>query len=174
MMLRSRILGVGTYHPPHCVTNDDLAKMIDTSDEWIQQRTGIKQRYWVENGADASDLGIEATHRALKAAGIQKEEIDLIIFATVSADHEFPGTGCFFQAKLELPGVPALDVRQQCTGFNFPRNLLAVYRHCDSSHAAILPDLIGFVFNFSIHFLIDIIFIFKSLRPSDCAVKFIH
>ena len=113
----SRILGVGSYVPPRVWTNADLSTMMDTSDEWIRQRTGIEQRHWVEPGTDTSDLALVASERALEAAGVKKEEVDLIIFATLSPDHEFPGSGCFLQAKLGLPGVPALDVRQQCTGF---------------------------------------------------------
>lgn len=117
--LRSKILGVGYYVPPRVVTNDDLAKQynIDTSDEWVQQRTGIKQRHFVDAGTTNADLGVEAANRALNAAGVKKEEIDFILYATLSQDHEFPGTGCFFQAKMGLPGVPAMDVRNQCTGF---------------------------------------------------------
>lgn len=117
--LRSKVLGVGYYVPPRVVTNDDLVKTygIDTSDDWIQKRTGIKQRHFVDAGVANSDLGVEAANRALKAAGVDKSEIDFIIYATLSQDHEFPGTGCFFQAKMGLPGVPAMDVRNQCTGF---------------------------------------------------------
>jgi 3-oxoacyl-[acyl-carrier-protein] synthase III len=115
--LHSRILGVGSYVPPRVLKNDDLKSMLDTSDEWIQQRTGIKERHWVEGTTCSSDLGLEAAKNALEAAGVQKEELDMIIFATLSPDHEFPGTACFLQAKLGVPGIPALDVRQQCTGF---------------------------------------------------------
>ena len=91
--------------------------MMDTSDEWIRQRTGIEQRYWVDENTSTSDLGVEAANRALKNAGIDKSEIDMIIVATLSPDHEFPGTACFVQKKLGLPGIAALDIRQQCTGF---------------------------------------------------------
>lgn len=117
--IRSKVLGVGHYLPPRVVTNDDLAKTygIDTSDEWIQQRTGIKQRHFVDAGVTNADLGVEAAKRAVEAAGIKKEEIDFILYATLSQDHEFPGTGCFFQAKFGIPGVPAMDVRNQCSGF---------------------------------------------------------
>jgi 3-oxoacyl-[acyl-carrier-protein] synthase-3 len=115
----SKILGVGSYVPPNVWTNHDLSKLMETSDEWIQQRTGIKQRHWVDLGSDtcSSDLAIVAADRALAAARVKKEELDLIIFATLSPDHEFPGTACFFQEKLGVPGIPALDVRQQCSGF---------------------------------------------------------
>lgn len=117
--LKSKILGVGYYVPPRVVTNKDLVEQygIDTSDDWIQQRTGIKQRHFVDAGTTNADLGVEAAKRALDAAGIRKNEIDFILYATLSQDHEFPGTGCFFQAKMDIPGVPAMDVRNQCSGF---------------------------------------------------------
>ncbi len=114
---RSTILGVGSHVPANVVTNHDLSRIMDTSDEWIVQRTGIRQRYWVDPGTSTSDLALEASRRALSAAGIQAQELDCIILATLSPDHEFPGTGCFLQAKLGVPGIPALDIRQQCTGF---------------------------------------------------------
>lgn len=113
----TKIIGVGSYLPPKRVTNLDLTQMMDTSDEWIQQRTGIKQRYWSEGQTTTSDLALEATVKALKSAGIKKEELDLILLATLSPDHEFPGTACFLQAKLGIAGIPAIDVRQQCSGF---------------------------------------------------------
>jgi 3-oxoacyl-[acyl-carrier-protein] synthase-3 len=118
-MKYSKILGVGSYVPPQIWTNDDLKKLMDTTDEWVQQRTGIKQRHWVDQDSttSSSDLALEAANRALTASGVRKEELDMVIFATLSPDHEFPGTACFFQAKLGVPGIPALDVRQQCTGF---------------------------------------------------------
>jgi len=118
-MKSSRILGVGSYVPPQVWKNDDLKSLMDTSDEWIQQRTGIQQRHWVDLDSETttSDLALEASNRALQNAGVKKEELDMIILATLSPDHEFPGTACFLQAKLGLSGMPALDVRQQCTGF---------------------------------------------------------
>jgi 3-oxoacyl-[acyl-carrier-protein] synthase-3 len=112
-------LGVGSYVPPHVWKNDDLSAMMDTSDEWIRQRTGIEQRHWVdlESNTGTSDLALEASKNAFKAAGVQASDIDMIIFASLSPDHDFPGSGCFLQAKLGLTGIPALDIRQQCTGF---------------------------------------------------------
>ncbi len=116
---RSKIRGVGYFVPPKVVTNADLVSQygIDTSDEWIIQRTGIKQRHFVEGAVSNADLAVEAANKALADANIEKNEIDMIIYATLSQDHEFPGTGCFFQAKFGLPGVPAIDIRTQCTGF---------------------------------------------------------
>jgi 3-oxoacyl-[acyl-carrier-protein] synthase-3 len=116
-VVRSRILGVGSYLPPKIWKNDDLQVLMDTSDEWIQQRTGIKQRHWVEGDVATSDLALEAANRALAAANVKKEEIDMILFATLSPDHDMPGAACFLQAKLGLSGCPAIDLRQQCTGF---------------------------------------------------------
>jgi 3-oxoacyl-[acyl-carrier-protein] synthase III len=118
-MISSRILGVGTYVPPQVLTNNDLSKIMDTSDEWIQQRTGIKQRHWVnqDEPTGTSDLALIAAERAIENSKIKKEDLDMIILGTLSPDHEFPGTACFLQAKLGVPGIPAIDIRQQCTSF---------------------------------------------------------
>jgi 3-oxoacyl-[acyl-carrier-protein] synthase-3 len=115
--VRSKILGVGSYVPPRVWKNDDLQKLMDTSDEWIHQRTGIRQRHWVEGTTSTSDLALEAAKKAMAAAGVVKEEIDMILFATLSPDHDFPGSACFLQAKLGISGCPAIDIRQQCSGF---------------------------------------------------------
>ena len=117
MTFRSEITGVGSFVPSKIVTNFDLEKLLDTSDEWIQQRTGIVQRHWVDDATSNSDLGLIASINAIKNAGLDKKDIDMIIYATLSPDHDFPGTGCFLQAKLELPEISVLDIRQQCTGF---------------------------------------------------------
>ncbi|MCP3943140.1 MAG: ketoacyl-ACP synthase III [Desulfobacteraceae bacterium] len=118
-MIKSIIKGTGKFVPPNVVTNKDLEKIMDTSDEWIQQRTGIKQRHWIseENPMGASDLGFEAAKQALDAAGWAPEDLDFIIFATLSPDIMFPGSGCLLAAKLGLNSTPTLDIRQQCTGF---------------------------------------------------------
>ncbi len=120
-MLRTVFLGLGHYLPERVVTNDELATMMDTSDEWIRQRTGIRERRFVDFAKEpmgASDLATRAAERALENAGVSKEEIDLIIYATLSPDKLFPGDGVLVQAKLGIPaGVPALDVRNQCSGF---------------------------------------------------------
>ncbi|MCA9531707.1 MAG: ketoacyl-ACP synthase III [Myxococcales bacterium] len=117
-MTRTAILGVGHHVPSKVVTNDDLAKLFDTSDEWIQQRTGIKERRFIEkDNTGPSDLAVPAVKMACERAGIDVAEIDAIIFATLSPDFNFPGSGCFLGDKLGLPGVPALDVRNQCSGF---------------------------------------------------------
>ena len=116
--MRSAILGVGHYVPTKVVTNDDLTRIMPTSDEWIQQRTGIKERRFIEHdGIGASDLAVPAAQMALERAGRKASDVDMIIFATLSPDHNFPGSGCFLGEKLGLPGVPALDIRNQCSGF---------------------------------------------------------
>ncbi len=112
------ILGSGHYVPSKVVTNDDLAKLLPTSDEWIVQRTGIKERRYVEeDGIGASDLAIPATKMALSRAGLELNDIEMIVFATLSPDVNFPGSGCLLGHKLGLNGVPAIDIRNQCTGF---------------------------------------------------------
>ncbi len=118
-MTKSVITGTGRYVPPHVVSNQDLTQWMETSDEWIQQRTGIEQRHWVdpENPLGASDLGLQASRIAMERADWTAEDIDLIIFATLSPDLNFPGSGCLLQHKLGLDRTPALDIRQQCTGF---------------------------------------------------------
>ena len=114
---RSEITGVGSYVPPNIYTNFDLEKMMETTDEWIQQRTGIVQRHWVDENTSTSDLALQASLNAIKNAGLEANDIDMIILATLSPDHYFPGTGCFLQAKLGIPEIAVLDIRQQCTGF---------------------------------------------------------
>jgi 3-oxoacyl-[acyl-carrier-protein] synthase-3 len=111
------ITGIGHYLPPQVVTNFDLEKRINTSDEWIRQRTGIIERHYASEGIGSSDLGVEAAKLAIKDAGIDVAEIDFIIAATLSPDHYFPGIGVLIGAKLGLPGIGALDVRNQCSGF---------------------------------------------------------
>lgn len=114
---RSEIVGVGSYVPPKIITNFDLEKMLDTTDDWIQQRSGIVTRHWADTSMCTSDLALEASLKALENSGLDKSEIDMIIMATISPDHDFPGTGCFLQAKLNLPEITVLDIGQQCTGF---------------------------------------------------------
>lgn len=113
----ARISGVGSYVPDRSLTNFDLEKMLDTTDEWIVQRTGIHKRHWVEPHQTNTDLAYEASMKALRSAGIEADQLDMIIFATLSPDFDFPGTGCFLQARLGVPGISVLDIRQQCTGY---------------------------------------------------------
>ncbi len=118
-MKRTVIRATGRYLPPRLVTNEVMTQWMDTSDEWIRQRTGIEQRFWVpeEGGVGSSDLGLEASKIALQRAGWEPADIDMIIFATLSPDIFFPGSGCLMQHKMGLEATPALDIRQQCTGF---------------------------------------------------------
>ena len=119
MTAKAVITGTGRFVPPRVVTNDDLKQWMETSDEWIRQRTGIEKRHWVDENAPvgASDLALEASRVALERAGWAPGDIDLIIFATLSPDLFFPGSGCLLQDRLGLKTTPALDIRQQCTGF---------------------------------------------------------
>jgi 3-oxoacyl-[acyl-carrier-protein] synthase-3 len=123
MVYQTKILSTGMYVPPKVVTNFDLEKMMDTSDEWIQKRTGIVERHWVDAGSSTSDLAEKAALKAIEKAGINKDNIDMIIFATLSPDHDFPGSGCFLQAKLGLGNIPCFDIRQQCSGFLYGMSL---------------------------------------------------
>lgn len=116
--VRSAILGVGHYVPSKVVTNDDLARLMPTSNEWIEQRTGIRERRFIEeDGIGASDLAVPAAKMAVERAGRTLKDVDMILFATLSPDVNFPGSGCFLGDKLGLAGVPALDIRNQCSGF---------------------------------------------------------
>jgi len=105
------------FVPERVVTNDDLTQWMDTSDEWIQTRSGIEERHWVEGTTTTSDLGLAAAEAAMADAGVSAGDLDMILFATLSPDHEFPGAACFLQAKLGCPEIAAIDVRQQCSGF---------------------------------------------------------
>ena len=111
MTRRTRILGVGSFVPDRIVTNDDMTQWMDTSDEWIRSRSGIEERHWVEpDNTTTSDLGLEAANKAMAASGITAADLDMILFATLSPDHEFPGTACFLQEKLgEVGSVHTLD-----------------------------------------------------------------
>jgi len=120
-MIKSIIKGTGHYVPEHIVTNDDLSKLMDTNDEWITERTGIKERHHRKNRNDSEEttayLGFKASEKALKNAGLTSADIDYIIFATLSPDYYFPGCGVLLQEMLGCGTVGALDVRNQCSGF---------------------------------------------------------
>ena len=128
MLYRSRIKGLGFYVPENVVTNDDLSKLMDTSDEWIQERTGIQQRHHALRGSDTTtSMGVKASLKAIEAAKINKEEIDFIVFATLSPDFYFPGCGVLVQKELGLPNVGALDIRNQCSGFLYALSVADQY-----------------------------------------------
>lgn len=117
-MPRSRIAGIGMYVPPNVVTNNALTKYMDTSDEWIQERTGIKERRFADRTRETTTtMGIEASKMAIERAGITSQDIDFIIFATLSPDYYFPGCGVLLQRAMKMNEIGALDVRNQCSGF---------------------------------------------------------
>jgi 3-oxoacyl-[acyl-carrier-protein] synthase III len=117
-MNSSRIAGVGHYVPETIVTNDDLAKIMPTSDEWITERTGIKERRYFTEGKDTvASMAATACRMALKNANIDVAEVDVIIFATTTSEYYFPGSGVLLQRELGLPGIPAMDIKMQCSGF---------------------------------------------------------
>jgi 3-oxoacyl-[acyl-carrier-protein] synthase-3 len=116
-VIRTAITGTGFYVPERLVTNEELTGYMDTSDEWIRERTGIEERRWVPEGLTGARMGKLAALQALESAGVEPGDLDAIVLATVSPDHMFPGTGVFLQRELDLPGIPALDIRAQCTGF---------------------------------------------------------
>jgi len=126
-MYRTKITGTGRFIPPKIVTNFDLEKKMNTSDEWIQQRSGIKERHYAEAGIGSSDLAYEAALKAIDDAQIDKSEIDFIIAATLSPDHYFPGIGVLVQAKLGLENIGALDIRNQCSGFIYALSVADQY-----------------------------------------------
>lgn len=115
----SRIAGTGSYLPEKVLTNADLEKMVETSDEWIQSRTGIRERHIAAEGETTSDLGYQAALRALEAAGIDASQLDMIVVGTTTPDLIFPSTACLIQAKLGVAGCPAFDVNAACSGFVF-------------------------------------------------------
>ena len=121
------ISGTGFYLPPRIVTNDELSSYMDTTDEWIQERTGIKERRYVEKGVGPSDLAIPATEQALKAAGLTVSDIDFIIFATSTPDFYAPGSGCVLQEKMGFNEIGALDIRVQCSGFIYGLSIAEQY-----------------------------------------------
>src|SRR6187402_1895253 len=117
-MLRSKIAGIGMYVPKNVVTNNDLVKYMDTSDEWIQERTGIKERRYADRTKETTaTMGIEAAKIAIERAGITPQDIDFIIFATICPDYYFPGCGVLVQRAMKMKEIGALDVRDQCSGF---------------------------------------------------------
>ena len=118
-MYNSRIIGLGYYLPDNIVTNNDLSKIMDTTDEWIQERTGVKERRWIDPKTDdtTSTMAVKASKIAINRSGLKKEDIDFIIFATLSPDMYFPGGGVRVQDMLDMPTIGALDVRDQCSGF---------------------------------------------------------
>lgn len=116
-MLPSHVLGTGFALPDRVVTNHDLSQFMDTSDEWIRARTGIRERRWVREGETGADLALAASRRALEAAGMEPRDLDAIVYATSTPDHFAPGNGVFLQRLLGVAPIPAIDIRTQCSGF---------------------------------------------------------
>jgi 3-oxoacyl-[acyl-carrier-protein] synthase-3 len=121
--MRAVITGTGIGLPKNVVPNEKLARIMDTSDEWIRTRSGIEQRYFADDGQGSADLGVLAAERALASAGVAKESIDAVVFATMTPDHVLPGNGPLLQDRLGLPGIPTFDIRQQCSGFLYALDL---------------------------------------------------
>lgn len=124
---RTVVQSVGMYVPKNVVTNDDLSKIMNTSDEWIQTRSGIKQRHYAARGESTSDMAVEACKDAIERAGLKATDIDLIIAATLSPDYYFPGIGVLIQHKLGARTVPAIDLRGQCAGFSWALSTADAY-----------------------------------------------
>jgi 3-oxoacyl-[acyl-carrier-protein] synthase-3 len=116
-MASTTFAGTGFYVPDRVVTNQELTTLMDTSDEWIVERTGIRERRWVEEGMSGAEMARRASEMALEQAGMTAADVDAIVLGTLSPDHFFPGTGVFLQRELGLEGIPALDIRAQCSGF---------------------------------------------------------
>lgn len=126
-MPHAYISGTGMYVPERVVTNEELATLMDTTDEWITSRTGIKERHWISGDQSTSDLAVPATNQALKAAGLAVTDIDFIIFATSTPDHTAPGSACFLQHKMGFNNIGALDIRVQCSGFVYGLSIADQY-----------------------------------------------
>ena len=134
----SRIIGTGSYLPEKIVTNHDLEKTVDTSDEWIRDRTGIEQRHVAADGEFTVDLAENAARKAIEAANISTSDIDLIIVATTTSDQVFPSTACLLQSKLDIHGCPAFDVQAVCTGFVYALSIADKFIKTGSSKCALV------------------------------------
>ena len=134
-MPRSIILGTGSFLPERVVTNDDLSKVMDTSDEWIRQRTGIQERHWVTEGTTQTSMALEASRRALAMAKLDAKQVDAIVYATSTPDHFAPGNGVYLQQALGADAIPAMDIRNQCSGFVYALSVadawiqVGLYKH---------------------------------------------
>ena len=135
---RSVIVGSGSYLPKKIVTNEDLTKFVDTSDEWIRQRTGIEQRHIAEDGEFTSELGYKAAVEAIKSAGIDAQEIDLIICATATPDNTFPATSVSIQNMLDIHHGAAFDLQAVCSGFVFALSTADMYLRCGKAKTALV------------------------------------
>ena len=137
-MSYARIAGTGSYLPEKTLTNADLEKIVDTSDEWIRSRTGIEERHIAADGEYTVDLAEKAVRNAMEAAGKTKDDIDLIIVATTTADRVFPSTACLLQKRLDIHGCAAFDVQAVCTGFVYALGIADKFFRSDSAKCAIV------------------------------------
>jgi 3-oxoacyl-[acyl-carrier-protein] synthase III len=115
-MPRARFLGTGFAVPDRVVTNDDLSRLMDTTDDWIRTRTGIRERRWAREGETGAELAHQASLRALEAAELEPRDVDAIVYATSTPDHFAPGNGVYLQRLLGAGGIPSIDIRNQCSG----------------------------------------------------------
>ncbi|WP_145701528.1 beta-ketoacyl-ACP synthase III [Xanthomonas bundabergensis] len=134
----SRIAGTGSYLPEKVLTNDDLSHMVDTSDEWIRSRTGIRERHIAAAGQTAGDLGYEAALKAIEAAGIDVAALDMIVVGTTTPDLIFPSTACLIQARLGAVGCPALDVNAACSGFVYALSVADKFIRCGDAKTVLV------------------------------------
>jgi 3-oxoacyl-[acyl-carrier-protein] synthase-3 len=137
-MTFSKIIGSGSYLPDRVLTNQDLEKMLDTTDEWITTRTGIKQRHIIADDQVTSDMAYEASKKALQDANLVAQDIDLIILATTTPDKIFPSTACTLQAKLDIPECPAFDVQAVCSGFIYALSIAEKFIKTGTSTTALV------------------------------------
>ncbi|HEX9726236.1 MAG TPA: 3-oxoacyl-ACP synthase, partial [Vicinamibacteria bacterium] len=137
-MSGARVLGTGMHVPARVVPNRELTGLMDTSDEWIRERTGIEERRYAESGTGVSDLALLASRQAIEAAGIQAPDLDLIVLATLSPDYNFPGSAVLLQEGLGLGPVGALDVRNQCSGFIYGLAVADAFIRMESYHHILL------------------------------------
>jgi len=137
-MTFSKIIGSGSYLPDRILTNQDLEKMLDTTDEWITTRTGIKQRHIIADDQVTSDMAYEASKKALQDANLDPQDIDLIILATTTPDKIFPSTACTLQAKLDIPECPAFDVQAVCSGFIYALSIAEKFIKTGTSTTALV------------------------------------
>ena len=137
-MPRSLIAGSGSEIAENLITNDALSRIMDTNDEWIRERTGVETRYFVSPGTSTTDLAVPAASRAMAAAGVEPADVDLVVFATMTPDHLFPGNGGLLQSRLGLRPVPCFDIRQQCSGFLYGLQLVDAHIRSGFSRLALL------------------------------------
>ncbi len=138
MTIHARIAGTGSYLPENVVTNKDLEKIVDTTDQWIRERTGILKRHIAVEGQTTCDLAEQAALRAIEAAGKTPQDIDLIVLATTSPDKVFPSTACLLQQRLNIHGCPAFDVQAVCTGFVYALSIAEKFVKSGSNKCALV------------------------------------